>query len=70
MAIDETRSALPINDEPADERNVKKADRLELGEKEDTSAKITDFDLLEVIGKETFRKGTFGKDTFGKVSRS
>ncbi len=56
LAIDDPRSALPINDEPADEQKVEEAARVELGEKEDTTAKITDLDLLKVI-----RKGTFVK---------
>ncbi len=56
LAIDDPRSALPINDEPADEQKGKEADRVELGEKEDTTAKITDLDLLKVIGKGTFVK--------------
>ncbi|XP_064406089.1 uncharacterized protein LOC135351084 isoform X2 [Halichondria panicea] len=56
LAINDPRSALPINDEPVDEQRVQEADRVKLGEKEDTTAKITDLDLLKVI-----RKGTFVK---------
>ena len=56
LAIDDPRSALPINDMPAAEQKVKEADRVELGKKEDTTAKITDLDLLKVIGKGTFVK--------------
>ncbi len=61
LAIDDQRSALPIYDnetidEPAERGGVAEADRVELGEKENTTAQITDLDLLKVIGK-----GSFGK---------
>ncbi len=64
MAIDDQRSALPIYDnetidEPAEGGGVAEADRVELGEKENTTAQITDLDLLKVIGK-----GSFGKVRF------
>ncbi|XP_064406113.1 uncharacterized protein LOC135351103 isoform X2 [Halichondria panicea] len=61
LAIDDPRSALPINDMPAAEQKVKEADRVELGKKEDTTAKITDLDLLKVIGKGTFVKVYLGR---------
>ena len=61
LAIDDPRSGIPIYDyetidEPADGGKMRNADRVELGEKENTTAEITDFGLLKVIGK-----GTFGK---------
>ncbi len=61
LAIDDPRSGLPIYDyetidEPADGGKMINVDKVELGEKENTTAKLTDLDLLKVIGK-----GTFGK---------
>ncbi len=58
LAIDDPRSGAPIYDyetidEPADSG---KANKVELGEKEYTTAEITDFDLLKVIRKGTFEK--------------
>ncbi len=67
LAIDDPRSGIPIYDyetidEPADGGKVRMVHRVELGEKENTTAKITDFDLIKVIGK-----GTFGKVYYRSV---
>ena len=66
LSIDDQRSVIPIYDnEPIDEQtevhvaegdSALKESRLDLGETEKETAKISDLDLLKVIGK-----GSFGK---------
>ena len=64
--MDDQRSALPIYDQETidepqdggtgDGKGLEPENRMDLGPTEKVSAKITDFDLLKVIGK-----GSFGK---------